>query len=463
VRKDSAVSHASQPGRFVPDSERQAEVEAVLKTLVDARLVTTAQDTAEVAHEALIREWPALQAWLEENRDDLRAHHHLTEAAQGWERLDRDPGELYRGARLTQALEWVERQEPALNPLERQYLTASREAVKHRETERELAQTRKLASTQQQRAIVLALGLIAAVILSLVAFSLYRTAVSERSVAQAASTLAFENASTAQAASTLAFENASTAQAASTKAVAQEATAVAEQDLTQAGQLAAIALNRIDSDLDLALLLSVEGIRKSDNGFTRDSLLSSLQHNPNMLRYLHGHIDRVTSVAFSPEGELLASERADSTIRLWDPYTGEYIGPPLISGHNGEVTSLAFNPDGALLASGGCAERMDTGFCSMGEIRLWDAHTGEQIVAPLSGHTRSVLSVAFSPDGELMASATDEGVIRLHDTDIASWIDRACQRAGRNLTTLEWQTFFPNEAYRETCPHWSEPGEDLTG
>ena len=58
-----------------------------------------------MGHEALIREWPTLREWLNADREGLRLHRHLTEAAQEWARLGRDPGELYRGARLAQATE----------------------------------------------------------------------------------------------------------------------------------------------------------------------------------------------------------------------------------------------------------------------------------------------------------------------------------------------------------------------
>ena len=88
----------------VPDGEA---VSAVLGRLVDARLVTTSADTAEVAHEALIREWPTLRDWLSHDREALRVHRHLTEATQEWELLERDSGALYRGARLANAVEWA--------------------------------------------------------------------------------------------------------------------------------------------------------------------------------------------------------------------------------------------------------------------------------------------------------------------------------------------------------------------
>ena len=79
------------------------EARSVLNTLAEARLVTLGEDTAEVAHEALIREWPTLREWLTQDRESLRLHRHLTEAAHEWELLERDAGALYRGSHLAQA------------------------------------------------------------------------------------------------------------------------------------------------------------------------------------------------------------------------------------------------------------------------------------------------------------------------------------------------------------------------
>jgi hypothetical protein len=66
--------------------EDSDSVREVLTRLADARLVTTDNEVVEVAHEALIREWPTLRGWLEEDRAGLRLHRHLTLAAEGWER-----------------------------------------------------------------------------------------------------------------------------------------------------------------------------------------------------------------------------------------------------------------------------------------------------------------------------------------------------------------------------------------
>ncbi len=127
----------------VPAGATGEAVRGVITRLADARLLTTGADSVEVAHEALIREWPRLREWLDDDREGLRLMRHLTESAHSWERLGRDEGELYRGARLTAALEWVERAHPDLNPLEREFLDASREL--HQREEREAhARARRL-------------------------------------------------------------------------------------------------------------------------------------------------------------------------------------------------------------------------------------------------------------------------------------------------------------------------------
>ncbi|KUJ66098.1 hypothetical protein ACZ90_40305 [Streptomyces albus subsp. albus] len=103
------------------------DTSVVLERLVRARLVTVDDGVVDLAHEALITAWPRLRGWIEEDRGRLRAHRKLTEAARAWQELDRDPGALYRGARLAEAAEAFgsDRERAALTSLERAFLTAS--------------------------------------------------------------------------------------------------------------------------------------------------------------------------------------------------------------------------------------------------------------------------------------------------------------------------------------------------
>ncbi|MDQ4131033.1 MAG: TIR domain-containing protein, partial [Actinomycetota bacterium] len=126
-----------QPGEGAEDTRRrvemgdlfsgaseQSEIEAVVGVLTQARLLTTTggersgESLVEVSHEALIRGWPRLREWADEDRQGLLIHHRLAEAAQEWEALGRDPGALYRGARLLAAREWADEHEDRLNALE---------------------------------------------------------------------------------------------------------------------------------------------------------------------------------------------------------------------------------------------------------------------------------------------------------------------------------------------------------
>ena len=106
------------------------------------------------------------------------------------------------------------------------------------------------------------------------------------------------------------------------------------------------------------------------------------------------------SVAFSPNGQLLASASNDKTVRLWNLATGEQLQK--LEGHTKPVFSVAFSPNGQLLAS---ASLDNT-------VRLWNPVTGEQL-QKLKGHTDSAFGVAFSPDSQLLVSGSGDKTVRL--------------------------------------------------
>ena len=120
---------------LLPAEGETTDVETAIRKMVDARLLTTNQDeqgqeVIDVSHEALIRGWPRLQAWIEEDHAALRIHRRLTEAAQEWEEQGRNRSFLYRGARLATATEWARERAARLNPLEQRFLQASQRATR---------------------------------------------------------------------------------------------------------------------------------------------------------------------------------------------------------------------------------------------------------------------------------------------------------------------------------------------
>jgi WD40 repeat protein len=153
-------------GRRAPREELYTEgvsrsaVDAVIDALANeqARLVVADERTVEVTHEALIRYWPTLRGWLEEDREALRLHRRLTESAGEWRDRQRDALYLYRAGRLQDAEEWASEHASALNALEREFLDAStalrsrerKERERQRRLEVEMAQ--RLAETERQHA-----------------------------------------------------------------------------------------------------------------------------------------------------------------------------------------------------------------------------------------------------------------------------------------------------------------------
>jgi WD40 repeat protein/DNA-binding SARP family transcriptional activator len=427
----------------------EAEPQTVLKILTDARLVTITAETAEVAHEALIREWSRLQDWLNEDREGLRLHRHLTDAAREWLEAGREPGMLYRGLRLAQIQEWAVTNPEDVNTQEREFLDesqalldeeeAAREAARQREldaayrlaeAERERAETQVHAARRlRQRAIYLSLALISAFILVIVAGDLARLSSQNAKqagqnllVAQLASTQAISQQSRAQAASTQAIAQQSTAESEAKTRATAEAAANEQARLASARELAAAAIINLENDSQRSLLLAMQAV-KTENIFEAVNAL----HQAIQVSRLTDSISVDTAlvgVDFSPNGDRIAAMGNDGNIYLWsmdtsgmkvDPTSRQMISNPIdFNVTDTDGNGLAFSPDGKWLA--GIAEKHSAD--------IWDASTGK-ILHSLTGHTQDVFCITFSPDGQLVATGSIDNTVKIWDA-----------ANGKELTTL---------------------------
>ncbi|MBV8220383.1 MAG: protein kinase, partial [Solirubrobacterales bacterium] len=291
---------------LVPEGVPPEAVATLLERLAEARLVTLGEGTAEVAHEVLIREWPTLRSWLEEDREGLRLHHQLGTAARNWDTGGQDPSDLYRGARLAAASDWAEHHHAELNATERRFLDSSR-----READRE--RRTQLRANRRLRALLagaLALLLIA-VVAGVIALVQKQHATTEARVA-----------------------------------VVQKQHATTEARVAVAQQLGAEAV--IQPRIDLAMLLAREAVNLDPSQQTESTLLATLLRSPAAIASFELPIGvRPVGLALSPDGRTLLVEANDGTLYFYDPATLRQQRPA-ISVVNGDLNPV-YSPDGSLL------------------------------------------------------------------------------------------------------------------
>jgi hypothetical protein len=270
---------------LVRQSVEAPQLRAVLNTLAEARLITLNEDSAEVAHEALIREWQRLHEWLTQDRQGLLLHRHLTESAHDWEARERDSSELYRGARLAQAREWASINEERLNAPERAFLAASIEQEERDAMEREAQRQRELESAQ-----------ILAETQSRAAKQLRRRAIFLTGAFGLAITLA---------GIALFFSNQS-------RREAQE---------SFSRELAAAAISNLNDDPERSILLALQAEKSADTIEAENALHRSILESRVML-VLH-HDAEVWSVAYSTDGKRVATASLENTDIVWEAKSGK--------------------------------------------------------------------------------------------------------------------------------------------
>lgn len=357
---------------LVPAGSSVEAVQALLKPLVDERLITTGRDPAtgeevvEVSHEALIRAWPTLATWMSEARADLRLQIQLEEAAREWVASGESPDFLWGGLRLANVEAWIERAHPRLSARDQRFLEASRAAPQARRAaeeaarQRELEQARALAAGAvrlRRRAMYLAGALVAALVaVALAGWAWYRATVQERSAIG--------------------------------------------QYLVATGQV------RAEAQPLLGLRLALEGLARvpADDPAHPAVVSATLQ----LVR--QGRLQKLANDAsqelFSaPDGSVFVLARRDAQGELRRTSDGK-----LITTLAGIVDWVTFNPNGTAFVVGytdqpGELRRLDNGVVVPltsivdSQVRVWRAPAPDtQVVLPLTSMV-GFQGVTFSPDG----------------------------------------------------------------
>jgi WD40 repeat protein len=243
----------------------------------------------------------------------------------------------------------------------------------------------------------------------------------QAAIAEEQQSLAKRSAAEARKQQALALQEQRRAERAAEHAREQQAIAQAQAELAMSRQLAAQAELQRSGNLALSLLLSVEAQRFAPTVEARSALLAGLEANPHLTTFLRSGARGMRTVALTRDGRTLAAGNDDGTVALVDVPSHRQLGQ-LSSGTGSQVSSLSFSPDGSTLAAAGGNRR----------IVLWDARTGQPIGAPLSGHARTVSSLVFNDDGSRLASADNKTIML--------WDVAAHARWGRPLSGLNRAT-----------------------
>lgn len=408
--------------RRVPLGELSSVDSDVIEAYGVARLLTfdndpaTREPTVEVAHEAIIREWPRLRAWLDADRDGLRIHRHLGTSAQAWQASGRDGGELYRSGRLDAANEWADVHGEDLNFLEREFLDSSvqfRQAEEAAEAERydqQVRSNRRLRGLLAGVAVLLAVALIA----SGVAFQQRGRANDARRDAEANAREAVDQAGLAEIASERAQEQ---------TVLAEEQAALAETERSDALEA------RFDSETrrlqaetaGLSLIDPRLGARVAAEAYRRDSSpgsLSALQRvflsSPGLIATYGGGTE-YTGAFFLAAERILAVHREGLQVIEMESGGVVYEWPiadinDLNNVTDRFTTKLAVvdtSPDGLAVVG-----------LRSGGVVIVDTGTGQE-VKRFPGDSRTD-GVALSADGRLVAWIDESG--RLYVREIVTGV-----------------------------------------
>lgn len=367
------LSERAEATRHLATREEVKEENWDLVTrLASSRLVVTnhnsftGEETVEIVHEALIRSWGRLERWMEVDGEFRRWQEQLRSARRTWENSDKDDGGLLRGKPLADAEYWRQQRLDELNSRDINFISESSKLQ-----DREIKKQKR---RWQLTILGLTSGLTITSILAGIAWWQQQNSVMSEVQAITAYSEALLNSN-------------------------QEFDALIET---------LKASRKLNTIRDASTFYKLP--KKAATQTLLDRLLQEAVYRIKERNRLEKHEAAVNSVAFSPDGSIIASASDDRTIKLWSP-DGREI--QTLKGHQGEVWSISFSPDGQTIASGSWD----------GTVKLW-TRTGQEIIT-FKGHLGVVYGVSFSPDGQTIASASSDGTVKL-------WT-----RTGQEIITLK--------------------------
>ena len=374
-----------------------AGVEEVVEALARARLLTVADGTVEVAHEALFREWPRLRGWLVEDAAGRAVQRRLAVAAIEWDAEGREPSTLWTGARLASGLEVAEARPDEVTSTERDFLVASSDAV---EAQQRAVEERSRTTARQNRRLR---WLVAAIGVVLVA---------------------------ALAAGTAAWRSQQAAQTASVSA--------------EAKRLAASALNL--EYPDVALLSAVEATKLEESPETYGALLTLLARQPQVLHRMRvdGHFQRI---GVSPDGRTTYLSEVSPRVRAVDAESGRVLWNRDLPG-GGQAGDIVPTADGRGIVVTEYSEdpgvvRLDA---ATGEV-VWETR-GADLHRAAPGASPWVLRGGLTADGRYLVT-TDSHVFAL---DLGSGAVTAVAAWPEPLPSTPYVVVFPDGRVSRDAP-----------
>jgi WD40 repeat protein/DNA-binding SARP family transcriptional activator len=359
------------------DLVRDDRYDDVLDALLAARLLVADADSVEVTHEALGRAWPRLRTWLDEDRDGQRTLRHLSATAAEWDRAGRDEAELYRGARLRTAEEWVGAAEPDLTEAEHAFLERSIALRKRDEADLVARETAQRRTNRRLRALLA--GVAVLLVVALITGGLF---LDQRNQAQA------------------------TTRAATARRLASQSTVA------------------LDQDPELAVLLALEAVKatRSVGEPPPPEALSALQQATQASRVELRRAEGSLYLDASKDGRRFVSGSSDpASAIVWDGATGDKLHT--LTSPGATIAEVAISPDGGLVAT----DDATADDRSAPLVIVWDVATGRE-VSRLVGPAQSVVTggFAFSPDGRMLVASSEQTGMpgRVTVWDVASATER---------------------------------------